>query len=116
VSTFLDNKVVANYIVELGGRLKAKGKKENENWKVGIDKPDEKENSERKLEAIINLNDKARATSGKPTFFFHQYLDCNTGNGKCQKYNCDDDGFYILDVLSKLNMLIFYFLSNLAFF
>ena len=64
MSTFLDNKGVANYIVELGGGLKAKGKKENENWKVGIDKPDEKENSERKLEAKINLNDKALATSG----------------------------------------------------
>ncbi|WP_369828531.1 hypothetical protein [Flavobacterium sp. ALD4] len=100
----------------MGGGLKAKGKKENENWKGGIDNPDEKENSERKLEAKINYNDKALATSGKPAFFFYQYLDCNTGNGKCQKNNCDDNGFYILDVLSKLNMLIFYFLCNLAFF
>jgi thiamine biosynthesis lipoprotein len=72
LATYLDSKGVANYIVELGGELKAKGKKENENWKVGIDKPDEKENSERKLEAIINLNDKALATSGNYRKFYEE--------------------------------------------
>jgi thiamine biosynthesis lipoprotein len=56
--------------VEVGGELKAKGKKESEEWKVGIDQPSEEDSSERKLEAIINLNNKALATSGNYRKFY----------------------------------------------
>lgn len=72
LANYLENKGINNYLVELGGELKAKGKKENENWKVGIDKPDEKATSERKLEAIINLNNKALATSGNYRKFYEE--------------------------------------------
>ncbi len=72
LASYLDSKGIKNYLVELGGELKAKGKKENENWKVGIDKPDEKASSERKLEAVIHLNDKALATSGNYRKFYEE--------------------------------------------
>lgn len=72
LANYLESKGINNYLVELGGELKAKGKKENENWKVGIDKPDEKETSERKLEAVIELNDKALATSGNYRKFYEE--------------------------------------------
>lgn len=72
LANYLESKGIDNYLVELGGELKAKGKKENENWKVGIDKPDEKPTSERKLEAVINLNNKALATSGNYRKFYEE--------------------------------------------
>lgn len=72
LAKYLESKGIDNYLVELGGELKAKGKKENENWKVGIDKPNENASSERKLEAVINLNDKALATSGNYRKFYEE--------------------------------------------
>lgn len=72
LANYLESKGINNYLVELGGELKAKGKKENENWKVGIDKPDGKATSERKLEAVINLNNKALATSGNYRKFYEE--------------------------------------------
>jgi len=72
LSNFLESKGIDNYIVELGGELKANGKKGNENWKVGIDKPDEKQSPERELEAVIILNDKALATSGNYRKYYEE--------------------------------------------
>lgn len=72
LANYFESKGIDNYLVELGGELKAKGKKDNENWKVGIDKPDEKATAERKLEAIINLDNKALATSGNYRKFFEE--------------------------------------------
>ncbi|TDD74682.1 FAD:protein FMN transferase [Flavobacterium caseinilyticum] len=72
LANYFESKGINNYLVELGGELKAKGKKENENWKVGIDKPDEKATYERTLEAIINLNNKALATSGNYRKFYEE--------------------------------------------
>ncbi len=72
LANYLESKGINNYLVELGGELKAKGKKENEDWKVGIDKPTANSTSERKLEAIINLNNKALATSGNYRKFYEE--------------------------------------------
>ncbi|WPR70857.1 FAD:protein FMN transferase [Flavobacterium sp. NG2] len=70
LANFLESKGINNYLVELGGELRAKGEKEGEDWKVGIDQPNDKETSERKLEAIIKLNNKALATSGNYRKFY----------------------------------------------
>ncbi|MCG9792684.1 FAD:protein FMN transferase [Flavobacterium algicola] len=64
IADFFDKKKVRNYLVELGGEIIGKGKKNGEEWKVGIDQPNEKGVSEGQLEAIINLDNKALATSG----------------------------------------------------
>ena len=72
LSSYLENKGINNYLVELGGEVKAKGKKDKEDWKVGIDKPDEKATVERKLEAVISLNNKALATSGNYRKFYEE--------------------------------------------
>ena len=74
IANFLESKGINNYLVELGGEIKARGKKENEEWKVGIDQPYETTSSDRKLEAIINLNNRALATSGNYRKF---YIDGN---------------------------------------
>lgn len=72
LTSYLESMGINNYLVELGGEVKAKGKKNNENWKVGIDQPNENNISERKLEAIINLNNKALATSGNYRKFYEE--------------------------------------------
>lgn len=72
LANYLESRGINNYLVELGGELKAKGKKNNEDWKVGIDQPNEKESEERKLEAIISLNNKALATSGNYRKFYEE--------------------------------------------
>jgi thiamine biosynthesis lipoprotein len=65
LASFLESKGIRIYMVELGGEVKAKGKKNNdEYWKIGIDQPNEVSTDERPLLAIVRLRDKALATSG----------------------------------------------------
>jgi thiamine biosynthesis lipoprotein len=65
LASFLESKGIRNYMVELGGEVKAKGKKDNnEYWKIGIDQPNEVFKDERPLEAVVHLRDRALATSG----------------------------------------------------
>jgi thiamine biosynthesis lipoprotein len=71
LASYLENKGITNYLVELGGEAKAKGKKNNnEYWKVGIDQPNEMSTDERPLQAVINLRDKALVTSGNYRKFY----------------------------------------------
>ena len=72
LAAYLENKGIKNYLVEIGGELKAKGLKTGDGWKVGIDKPIETEGAERKLEAIIYLVERAMATSGNYRKFYEE--------------------------------------------
>ena len=68
---FLESKGIQDYLVELGGEVKSRGiKKNGELWKIGIDKPEENTNDERHLQAILELNNKALATSGNYRKFY----------------------------------------------
>lgn len=59
-----------NYMVELGGEMKVKGNNtQKELWRLGVDEPIENA-SERKLNAIISLNNGALATSGNYRKFY----------------------------------------------
>ncbi len=71
LADYLESKGVKNYLVEIGGELKAKGKKYDEDWKVGIDQPNENA-VERKLEAVIALSNRALATSGNYRKFYEE--------------------------------------------
>jgi thiamine biosynthesis lipoprotein len=71
LSAYLESKGIINYLVELGGEVKAKGKKDNnEDWTVGIDQPNEIFTDGRPLKAIIKLKDRALATSGNYRKFY----------------------------------------------
>ncbi len=71
LASFLESKGIINYLVELGGEVKAKGKKDpDEYWKVGIDQPNETATDGRPLKAIIKLKDRALATSGNYRKFY----------------------------------------------
>lgn len=62
--SFLDSKSIDNYLVEVGGELRGKGHNmEGEIWLIGIDKPNEQRASD-PFQAIIQLPNKALATSG----------------------------------------------------
>jgi thiamine biosynthesis lipoprotein len=66
VARLLQKLGVQNYMVEIGGEVVAKGLNENnEVWKIGIDQPKSSNDLEnRQLQAIVELKDKALATSG----------------------------------------------------
>ena len=70
LADYLESKGITNYLVEIGGEVKARGKKNNENWKVGIDQPNEEKSAERKLQVLIDLNNRALATSGNYRNFY----------------------------------------------
>lgn len=71
LGAYLESKGITNYLIELGGEVRAKGKKNNDNdWTVGIDQPNEVPTEGRPLKAIIKLKDRALATSGNYRKFY----------------------------------------------
>lgn len=63
VAEYLESKKVTNYLIEIGGEVRAKGvNSRNEIWNIGIDKPIE--NGERALQTVVALENKSLATSG----------------------------------------------------
>jgi FAD:protein FMN transferase len=87
VSDFLKSKKIANYIVEIGGEVYAKGKKPNgENWTIGIEKPIDNKETNNPLKAIVKLENLAIATSGNYRRFvvedgvkYAHHIDPKTG-------------------------------------
>lgn len=79
VALFLEKKNITNYMVEIGGEVRANGKgTEGKGWKIGIDKPIDEDantentnqNTERELQAIVTLNNKSLVTSGNYRKFY----------------------------------------------
>lgn len=60
-----------NYIVEIGGEVKAVGKKGDAQWRIGIDRPEDNNMVPgQSLQAIVRLTDKAISTSGNYRRFY----------------------------------------------
>ncbi len=74
VSDFLKTKGIKNYLVEIGGEIKAKGKNPNNQvWKIGLDKPEENNNvAGEEMVAKMYLKDMALATSGNYRKFYEK--------------------------------------------
>lgn len=73
LGSFLEAKGVTNYLVELGGEVKAKGTKENgEYWRVGIDQPEEGFPASRNLNTVVKLANRAMATSGNYRKYYEE--------------------------------------------
>ena len=71
ISRLFDNSGIKNYLVEIGGEVRAKGKKGSKLWRVGIDKPvDNNMTPGQTLQAIIRITDKALSTSGNYRKFY----------------------------------------------
>ena len=74
VSGFLESTGISNYMVEIGGEVKVKGKNPNgQLWRVGIDRPEYGNMIPGdKLQAIIRLSNRALATSGNYRKFYEE--------------------------------------------
>jgi thiamine biosynthesis lipoprotein len=69
---FLDKKGIDNYMVEVGGEVRAKGvNRQMKPWQIGIDKPTQ-EGETRVIQAIVNLENKSLATSGNYRKFYEK--------------------------------------------
>lgn len=67
IADFFLKKSIVNYLVEIGGEVRASGKNRNaETWKVGVENPSD----ENKLQAIVALDNQSLATSGSYRKFF----------------------------------------------
>lgn len=72
IAGMLENKGIKNYMIEVGGEVRAKGKNEREQyWKLGIDKPIDI-NADHELQAIITLVNRSMATSGNYRKFYEK--------------------------------------------
>ena len=74
VASLLDEKGISNYMVEIGGEVVTHGISEKRiPWKIGVTKPTDDplmEGSE--LQTVLNLTDKAMATSGNYRNFYYK--------------------------------------------
>ena len=73
ICEFLDSKLIENYLVDIGGEVRALGQKANGNpWKIGIERPAEDPDNSRDLTAIIKLENQSVATSGNYRKYFEE--------------------------------------------
>jgi thiamine biosynthesis lipoprotein len=72
VADFLESEKIRNYLVEIGGEVRTRGKNDRSMiWRVGIDKPIENNMVPgAELQAIISLKNRSLATSGNYRKFY----------------------------------------------
>ncbi|MBO97781.1 MAG: thiamine biosynthesis protein ApbE [Flavobacteriales bacterium] len=71
IGGFLQKKGCTDFLIEVGGELLAKGRNaDGEIWSIGVDKPTDTINYADRFQFILNLDDKAIATSGSYRKFF----------------------------------------------
>jgi thiamine biosynthesis lipoprotein len=68
IAALLDSENITNYLVEIGGDLRARGHNvSNAKWRIAIERPDQSGNT---VEKIIHVHDLSVATSGDYRNFF----------------------------------------------
>ena len=74
VARLLRSRGVKNFMIEIGGEIVTSGvNAENKPWRVGISKPvDDPMGSENGVQNIVNITDKAMATSGNYRNFYYK--------------------------------------------
>ena len=84
VARFLKSKGIENYMVEIGGEVVTHGNSEKRvPWRIGVNKPtDDSLNTSTELQTILNVTDKAMATSGNYRNFYYK-------NGKKYAHTID---------------------------
>lgn len=84
VARFLQKRGVKNYMVEIGGEIVTKGiSPKRVPWKIGVTRPvDDSLSVSKELQSVINVTDKAMATSGNYRNFYYK-------NGKKYAHTID---------------------------
>ena len=74
VARYLRSKGITNFMIEIGGEIVTNGKSEKRlPWKIGVTKPtDDSLNTNQELETVLNVTDKAMATSGNYRNFYYK--------------------------------------------
>ena len=73
VGAFFDSLGIHNYLIDIGGEVKAKGTKpDGSYWRVGIEKPAADSVSPRVLKAVIALHNLSVATSGSYRKYYEE--------------------------------------------
>lgn len=75
VAEYLDKRGVRDYMVEIGGEVRVKGKSsKGRPWRIGIDRPEEDDKAQnRELQLVVELTNGALATSGNyRNFYIHE--------------------------------------------
>lgn len=74
VARLLMSHDVANFMVEIGGEVYAKGNSEKRlPWSIGVSKPvDDPDNDAQELETVLNVTNQAMATSGNYRNFYYK--------------------------------------------
>lgn len=73
LAVFFEQKGIRNYLIDVGGEVLGHGcKPDGQLWSVGIEKPVENANEERKIQTIITLQDKAISTSGSYRKYYEE--------------------------------------------
>ncbi|HUX94314.1 MAG TPA: FAD:protein FMN transferase [Bacteroidales bacterium] len=71
VSEYFDGLGIKNYLIEIGGEVRARGTKNGNLWRIGIDRPEDNNIIPgQDLQAIIRITDKSLATSGNYRKFY----------------------------------------------
>ncbi len=85
IANLLENHHIHNYMVEIGGEVRVKGKNSRGNlWRVGIEKPLE---GEREIDKVLEITNIAVATSGNYRNFYYK-------NGKRYAHTIDPSTGY----------------------
>ena len=84
VARFLKRKGINNFMVEIGGEVVTCGNSEKRvPWRIGVNKPtDDSLNTNNELQTVLNVTDKAMATSGNYRNFYYK-------NGKKYAHTID---------------------------
>lgn len=74
VARYLQAEGVTNYMVEIGGEVVTRGNSPKRvPWKIGVTKPtDDSLNTNQELQTVLNVTDKAMATSGNYRRFYYK--------------------------------------------
>ena len=74
VAKFLESEGITNYLVEIGGEVKARGKNpKNLAWRIGIDRPEfGNVIPGEQLQAVLELEDRSMATSGNYRKYYEE--------------------------------------------
>ena len=71
IAHFLQSKNLNDFLIEVGGELRASGvNASNQWWKVGVDKPIKKPDPSDRFQVVIDLENKSLATSGNYRNFY----------------------------------------------
>lgn len=84
VARLLKRKGIENFMVEIGGEVVTRGNSEKRvPWRIGVNKPtDDSLNTNTELQTVLNVTDKAMATSGNYRNFYYK-------NGKKYAHTID---------------------------